>query len=139
VLWEPAQAGRDYLREMSRASHIAQVRSTPPASGDAAAGHELLGWSVADETYRSFEQVTYPAELAAGQRALCVHVSRTPTLRGPVQVALEQWTAAGYDIERVHVAARRDPWFVPEQWEPQEIEADTLAVVEAITSWIVAP
>lgn len=139
VLWEPAQAGREYLREMSRASHIAQVRSTPDAAPETASGHELLGWSVSDATYQSFAGVTYPADLAPGRRTLCVYVSRTPTLRGPIQVALDQWTAAGYDVERVHIAARRDPWFVPEQWEPQETEADTLAVVEAITSWVVAP
>jgi hypothetical protein len=144
VLWAPTLSGGDFFRGMSRASLLAGIRAEarqrqPSASTESRlrteASVEMLGNQVHRRTYDDLAARALPAESGPGQRVLLVQLATGDILPAGPQDLVSRWRASGADVEVLLVRARQ-VWTVPDQWEPEEDRAPTLALVDGISDWV---
>ena len=146
VLWAPATSGAEYFRVMARRSMIAGVRDVgrrnrAPATLEqrliADGWVELLGHRVFNRSYADLcARVLSPA-LGPGHRVLLLEVGLAETGSPELDRLAQDWTGRGMRLDRSRVRVRQ-PWFVPERWEPEEDRPEIHGPVEAIAAWTVA-
>ena len=144
VLWAPILSGGDFFRGMSRASLLAGVRAEARNRQSSAstesrlrteASVEMLGNRVHRSSYVDLASRALPASPGQGQHVLLVQLATGDALTAGPQALVLRWRAAGADVEVLMVRARQ-VWTVPDQWQPEEDRAPTLALVEGIAEWV---
>ena len=148
VLWEPV-SGADYLRDLSRASRVAGLRTGKgDARGTGEAGvdgssesrrdggpiRELLAHGLDAETEASLMAASLPDGLGERRRVLVLRKSRggVPPRSDPAG----RWGAAGHDVEVHDIENSHAWWFVTDQWASQDVEAETIEVVSRVVDWM---
>ena len=66
---------------------------------------------------------------------LLVQLATGDALTAGPQALVSRWRAAGAVVDVLMVRARQ-VWTVPDQWQPEEDRAPTLALVEGISAWV---
>jgi alpha/beta superfamily hydrolase len=147
VLWAPLVEGATFFRGMSRASRLVGVRATakarqagtepataPPRDG----GIEMLGFTVARESYEDLNTRRLPSTVGPGRRVLLVQLGMGDADNPQYEDLVSRWTTDGASMEVMRVRMRQ-LWMVSETWEPEGVDPTTQGLVEGIAGWIDAP
>lgn len=146
VLWAPVTSGAEYFRVMARRSVIAGVRAGVLRSQAgvglekrlAAAGWlEMLGHRVFHSTYADLSTRTLAPVTGPDRPVLLLEVGLAEAGSRGLDELAKRWTEDGSRLDHVRIRARQ-PWFVPERWEPEEDRPEISGPAEAIAAWTVA-
>lgn len=144
VLWAPILSGGDFFRGMSRASLLAGVRAEARKKQSSAstegrlrteASVEMLANRVHRSSYEDLGSRSLPEAPGPGQQVLLVQLATGDALTAGPQALVSRWRAAGAVVDVLMVRARQ-VWTVPDEWQPEEDRAPTLALVEGISTWV---